>query len=252
MPISRPAQPPSRKNARTPYAAATDSRFITAAVNAITRLRNATSNSRIDIDDDTTDQERQAVHEGLVQVDVRRGPAAHERGRAAALDGRERDHRLTHDDASGPRFPATWGPVLGITVIRPVSPVALIRAWRHRGDAIRVGEAGPQPLDHAVGLAPTGSQRPVVVRWSRVRTLPTSGRRPVCWTRPAGRCRRQGRDESCSEERRGHQGEHGDAPCRGQCAVPLHEPAPPHPADGGDEVTVRSDPYVAPPASTAA
>ena len=48
MPISLPAQPPSRKKATTPYAAATDSRFITAAVTAMTTLRNATSSRSID------------------------------------------------------------------------------------------------------------------------------------------------------------------------------------------------------------
>ena len=48
MPTSWPAHPPCRTRATTPYAAATDSRFIAAALRATTTLRNDTSSRSID------------------------------------------------------------------------------------------------------------------------------------------------------------------------------------------------------------
>ena len=79
IPISRPAQPPCSTSATTPYAAASESRFSTAALIATARLRNDGEQQQERQPDHAADQQRQP--RGHVLVGVHRG-----RGHPADVD----------------------------------------------------------------------------------------------------------------------------------------------------------------------
>ena len=81
MPTSWPAQPPCRTSATTPYAAATDSRFITAAFTATAIDRNATQQQQHRQQHHAADEQRDPLGDVVGAVDRGRGDAADVDGR---------------------------------------------------------------------------------------------------------------------------------------------------------------------------
>ena len=116
-----------------------------------------------------------------------------------------------------------------------------IGPWRrHRRDTRRVGECGPQPLDHlavARGHLRHHDQRPVRPRAEAIGhpvvRLPAR--------RALGVVARVGLAELHVEERRGDQAQHHEAEHSGDDPVPLHQPAPPQPAGRRLQVAVGGD-----------
>ena len=83
-PISSPPQPHWKTMTRTPYAAPTLSRFITAALSGTSSERNTTSSSRNDSSTTASDEPRQPVLHPVTEVGEDRHLAADVRpGRAA-------------------------------------------------------------------------------------------------------------------------------------------------------------------------
>ena len=226
MPTSWPAQPPCRTSATTPYAAATDSRFITAALIATATLRNDTSSSSID--SSTTPPMSSGIRLAMlwVRVDRGRGDAADVHGQPGARGRRRaascRAARCTRSSVVG-----FCGPVVGMTVKTAVSRPGSTGRRGDRGDAGgRAQRAGRLVERRAcatgVGSSATISSGPfepgpegprlLVVR------LPGGGALAVV----AG----VGEAEPDAEERRGQGEQDRDADDGRDHPVPLDQPAP--------------------------
>ena len=186
MPTSRPAQPPCRTSATTPYAAATDSRFITAALTATATLRNDDQQQEHREQHHAADEQRDPLGDVVGAVDRRRGDAA-DVDASAGAGGRRRQHGVAQRGARGPRSSASCGPVVGTTVSTAVSPAGLScagesprrpRASAQRGGQLRRAAVAPAP----VGQLGDQQQRAV---GARRRTPAASGRTPAGWRCPA-------------------------------------------------------------------
>ena len=117
--------PPSRNSARMPYAAATDRRFITAAVAAITMLRNATTRSSIDTT--TTPMimnGNRSTTEELTSIVVAVLPPTCAWTPVASVASGITSLRTVCTRST---VASSCGPVDGMTVIRAVSPAGLSR-----------------------------------------------------------------------------------------------------------------------------
>ena len=220
MPISWPAQPPSQDEATTPYAAATDSRFIAAALTATATLRNATQQQQHRQQHHAADEQREPLGDVLGAVDRGGGHAADVHvGPVPAVAAGRTSSRSWCDEVLGARRPAArWS---GTTVSTAVSPAGLSRRRRHRRDARRGATAraagSRAAASPAAGSSATSSSGPLapgaealglqVVRLAGGRVLAV-----VAGVREA---------EPDAEERRGQRQQHRDAGQRGDDAVPL-------------------------------